>query len=70
VEHAASGHPDEAWLQLMNQGKVLCLAYVFASVACSPDCGLLHISLLFSSYLQHPLGVEPLASRFFIGFVD
>ncbi len=54
----------------MNQGKVLCLAYVFTSVACSPFFGLLHISLLFASYLQHPLGVEPLASRFFIGFVD
>gem|GEM_PF-4154569 len=54
----------------MNQGKVLCLACFFVSVACSPDCGLLHICLLFASYLQHPLGVEPLASRFFTGFVD
>ncbi len=53
----------------MNQGMVLCLAFIFASVACSPDCGLLHICLLFASYLQHPLGVDLLASRFFTGFV-
>jgi hypothetical protein len=64
------GSPDEAWLQLMNQGKVLCLAYVFASVASSSNCGLLHICRLSASYLQHPLGVDPLASRFFTGFVD
>lgn len=54
----------------MNQGKVLCLAYVFASVASSSNCGLLHICRLSASYLQHPLRVDPLASRFFTGFVD
>ncbi|WP_233132802.1 hypothetical protein [Synechococcus sp. MW101C3] len=69
MEHAASGHSDESWLLFMNQGMVLCLAFIFASVACSPDCGLLHICLLFASYLQHPLGVDLLASRFFTGFV-
>lgn len=54
----------------MNQGQVVCLAFIFASVACPSDCGLLHICLLYASYLQHPLGVDPLASRFFTGFVD